>query len=122
MDALTEDEVHAAALSDPDAQPLTAERLATMRRVVNVKKLRERLGLTQQTFAETYGIPVGTLRDWEQRRKHPDAPATGHRRLRGGGHRRDQGGVEGCGLRAAEGDPHAHSVHHSGPGSRCETA
>ena len=36
--------------------------------------------------------------------------------LRGGGHRRDQGGVEGCGLRAAEGDPHGHSVHQ--PGSR----
>ena len=75
VDALTEDEVHAAALSDPDAQPLTAERLATMRRVVNVKKLRERLGLTQQAFAEAYGIPIGTLRDWEQRRKNPDAPA-----------------------------------------------
>jgi putative transcriptional regulator len=75
VDALTEDEVHAAALSDPDAQPLTAELLATMRRVVNVKKLRERLGLTQQAFAEAYGIPVGTLRDWEQRRKNPDAPA-----------------------------------------------
>lgn len=72
---LTEEEVHAAALSDPDAQPLRAERLAAMRRVVNVKKLRERPGLTQQTFAETYGIPVGTLRDWEQRRKHPAAPA-----------------------------------------------
>ena len=68
---MTETEVHAAALSDPDAQPLTAERLATMRRVVNVKKLRERLGLTQQAFAEAYGIPVGTLRDWEQRRKNP---------------------------------------------------
>ena len=72
---MTETEVHAAALSDLDAQPLTAERLATMRRVVNVKKLRERLGLTQQAFAEAYGIPVGTLRDWEQRRKNPDAPA-----------------------------------------------
>ena len=75
VDAMTETEVHAAALSDPDAQPLTAERLATMRRVVNVKKLRERLGLTQQAFAEAYGIPIGTLRDWEQRRKNPDAPA-----------------------------------------------
>ena len=46
VDAMTETEVHAAALSDPDAQPLTAERLATMRRVVNVKKLRERLRMT----------------------------------------------------------------------------
>jgi putative transcriptional regulator len=35
-----------------------------------------RSSLTQaQAFAEAYGIPVGTLRDWEQRRKNPDAPA-----------------------------------------------
>jgi putative transcriptional regulator len=33
------------------------------------------LGLTQEEFAERYRIPVGTLRDWEQRRKRPDAPA-----------------------------------------------
>jgi putative transcriptional regulator len=43
--------------------------------LVNVKRLREQLGLTQETFAATYRIPVGTLRDWEQRRKNPDAPA-----------------------------------------------
>jgi putative transcriptional regulator len=42
---------------------------------VNVKRLRERLGLTQEAFAAAYRIPVGTLRDWEQRRKNPDAPA-----------------------------------------------
>jgi len=44
-------------------------------RLVNVKKLRERLGLTQEAFAAAYRIPVGTLRDWEQGRKNPDAPA-----------------------------------------------
>ena len=44
-------------------------------RLVNVKKLRERLGLTQEAFAAIYHIPVGTLRDWEQRRKNPDEPA-----------------------------------------------
>ena len=75
VDALTDAEVHAAALSDPDAQPLTAAWLTGIRKVVNVKKLRERLGLIQQAFADAYGIPVGTLRDWEQRRKTPDAPA-----------------------------------------------
>jgi len=44
-------------------------------RIPNVKKLRERLGLTQEDFAATYRIPVGTLRDWEQARKFPDATA-----------------------------------------------
>ena len=80
VNALTNEQIHAAALADPDAQPIprgTDEELAKLglHRLVNVKKLRERLGLTQQAFADTYRIPVGTLRDWEQRRKNPDAPA-----------------------------------------------
>jgi len=80
VDTLTEEQIHAAALADPDAQPIprgSDEALARagLVRVVNVKKLRERLGLTQEAFAAAYRIPVGTLRDWEQRRKFPDAPA-----------------------------------------------
>lgn len=78
--ALTDEEIHAAALSDPDAQPLpvgTDEEMAKhgLIRIPNVKKLRESLGLTQEAFAAAYRIPVGTLRDWEQGRKRPDAPA-----------------------------------------------
>jgi putative transcriptional regulator len=80
IDALTDEELTAAALADPDAQPIprgTDEELEKLglHRLVNVKKLRERLGLTQEAFAATYRIPVGTLRDWEQCRKNPDAPA-----------------------------------------------
>ncbi len=43
--------------------------------VINPKRLRDHLGLTQEEFAARYRIPVGTLRDWEQGRKRPDAPA-----------------------------------------------
>jgi putative transcriptional regulator len=75
VDALTDKELRRRALSDRDAQPLPTEGMRGMTKIVNVKKLRERLGWTQETFAVTYGIPLGTLRDWEQRRKHPDAPA-----------------------------------------------
>ncbi len=75
VDAMTEVEVLAAALADPDAQPLGPEELAKMRRVSPVKALRERLGMTQVEFAEAFGLPVSTLRDWEQRRSTPDAPA-----------------------------------------------
>jgi putative transcriptional regulator len=74
-DALTEAEIHAAALADPDAQPLTAERLAKMRRVPRTKSLRRALGLSQEEFATRYHIPVSTLRDWEQGRLEPDAAA-----------------------------------------------
>ena len=80
IDALTDEELTAAALADPDAQTIprgTDEELEKLglHRLVNVKKLRERLGLTQEAFAAAYRIPVGTLRDWEQGRKNPDAPA-----------------------------------------------
>jgi putative transcriptional regulator len=73
--AMSEGEVHAGAVADPDALPLTDADFRRMTKLVNVKKLRERLGQTQEVFAETYRIPLGTLRDWEQRRKQPDAPA-----------------------------------------------
>jgi putative transcriptional regulator len=72
--ALTDEQIHAAALADPDAQPLPRDGRG-LTKLVNVKKLREKLGMTQETFADLYRIPVGTLRDWEQRRKNPDAPA-----------------------------------------------
>jgi putative transcriptional regulator len=75
LDAMTDEEVRAAALRDPDAQPLTEERLAGMRRVPRAKTLRRALGLTQEEFAARYQIPLGTLRDWEQGRAEPDQPA-----------------------------------------------
>jgi putative transcriptional regulator len=50
-EALTDEEIHAAALADPDAQPLTPERLAKMRRVPRTKSLRRALGLLQEEFA-----------------------------------------------------------------------
>lgn len=75
LDAMSDMEAMAAARSDPDAQPLTPEQLAKMRRVSRVKVLRQRLGMTQAEFAEAFHLPITTLRDWEQRRSTPDAPA-----------------------------------------------
>ena len=75
FDAMTEAERHAAALADPDAQPLTSERLARMKRTPQVKVIRRALGLSQEDFAARFQIPLGTLRDWEQGRKDPDAAA-----------------------------------------------
>src|SRR4051794_9181378 len=69
---MTEEEVHAAALSDPDALPSSMRKL---RPVPRVRTLRLALGLTQEEFAARYHIPLGTLRDWEQGRSEPDAPA-----------------------------------------------
>ena len=42
---------------------------------VNVKAIRERVRKTQAEFARAFHLPVGTVRDWEQNRRQPDAPA-----------------------------------------------
>ena len=75
LEAMTDEEAMAAALSDPDAQPLTPEQLARMQRVSRVKVLRQRLGMTQAEFAQAFHLPITTLRDWEEHRTTPDAPA-----------------------------------------------
>ena len=42
---------------------------------VDVKAIRKAAHKTQKEFAEAYHLPVGTVRDWEQYRRQPDAPA-----------------------------------------------
>ena len=37
--------------------------------------IRARLGLTQVAFAATFGLSVGTVRDWEQGKAAPDLAA-----------------------------------------------
>ncbi len=75
LDAMTEEEKLAAALSDPDAQPLTDEDMRRMKRIPRSKIIRRALGLSQEDFAARYHIPIGTLRDWEQGRAEPDQAA-----------------------------------------------
>ena len=75
LDAMTEAKRHAAALSDPDAQPLRPEHFRRMKRTPPAKIIRRALGLSQEDFAARYRIPLGTLRDWEQGRVEPDQAA-----------------------------------------------
>jgi putative transcriptional regulator len=42
---------------------------------VDVKKIRARLGLSQQDFAATYGFALSAVRDWEQGRRRPERSA-----------------------------------------------
>ncbi len=42
---------------------------------VNVRKIRRRLGLSQEVFAETYGFALSAVRDWEQGRRKPERSA-----------------------------------------------
>jgi putative transcriptional regulator len=75
FDSMSEAERHAAAVGDPDAQPLAPDDMRRMRRTPQVKVIRRALGLSQEEFAARFRIPLGTLRDWEQGRKDPDAAA-----------------------------------------------
>jgi putative transcriptional regulator len=42
---------------------------------VDVKALRERLGLTQNEFSGMIGVSIKTLQNWEQGRREPEGPA-----------------------------------------------
>lgn len=47
----------------------------TVLTTVDVKALRERLGLTQNEFSGMIGVSIKTLQNWEQGRREPEGPA-----------------------------------------------
>lgn len=75
LDARSDAELVAAAESDPGNPPLDEATPARMLPVVDVRRLRHRLGLSQRAFARRYRLSPGTVRDWEQGRTLPDKPA-----------------------------------------------
>ena len=44
----------------------------------NVRAIRRSLRMTQHHFAAAYRIPLPTLKNWEQGRRMPDAPAAAY--------------------------------------------
>ncbi len=42
---------------------------------IDVKSLRERIGMSQPKFASSFGISLGTLRHWERGDRYPQGPA-----------------------------------------------
>ena len=42
---------------------------------IDVRKVRQRLGMSQEEFAAQFGISPATLRNWEQGRRLPEGPA-----------------------------------------------
>jgi putative transcriptional regulator len=80
-DAMTARQRRAAALADPDNRPMTDEEWAAAPRVPQVGIIRRALKLSQEEFARAYHIPIGTLKDWEQSRKEPDAAARAYLRV-----------------------------------------
>jgi putative transcriptional regulator len=81
FNAMTDEERHAAAMADPDARPMTDEEWARARKTPRVTIIRRAFDLSQEEFAAQFHIPIGTLRDWEQGRKEPDAAAKAYLRV-----------------------------------------
>jgi DNA-binding transcriptional regulator YiaG len=46
-----------------------------VKRTVDVKALRTRLGISQEAFAGRFGLDIKTLQNWEQGRTTPEGPA-----------------------------------------------
>lgn len=44
----------------------------------DVRAIRRRLHMSQHQFADAYRIPLATLKNWEQGRRAPDAPAAAY--------------------------------------------
>lgn len=44
----------------------------------DVRAIRRQLRMSQHTFAATFRIPLATLKNWEQGRRQPDAPAAAY--------------------------------------------
>ena len=42
---------------------------------VNVRSVRQKLGLSQSQFAARFGFTAATVKNWEQNRTQPDGPA-----------------------------------------------
>jgi putative transcriptional regulator len=80
LNAMTDAEIEKNALDDPDNKPLTLEELSKFhsvkqKKIVDVKAIRENLGLSQEKFADYFGVSVRTLQDWEQHRHQPNRTA-----------------------------------------------
>lgn len=73
LDAMTEEEIEANAASDPDNPPPDEAEIARATLVRLARRVREKSGLSQRKFADTYRINVARLRDLEQGRSRPDS-------------------------------------------------
>ena len=67
---------------EPDADdPLTDDEFERGHGATLARKARSAAGLSQTAFAARYGLPVASLRDWEQGRRAPDAATRSYLRV-----------------------------------------
>ena len=44
-------------------------------KILDVAAIRKKTGMTQERFAQRFGVSVNTLRHWEQGTRYPEGPA-----------------------------------------------
>lgn len=76
----------AAFAADDDTPILTRREVGELNPIAegdtsNVARVRRDLHLSQGAFASLFRIPLATLKDWEQGRRMPDAPARAYLRV-----------------------------------------
>ncbi len=66
-----------AGLSDAIAHSKGADSSVTLHQLkpLDVKAIREKTGMSQEHFSASFGIPLGTLRHWEQGLRTPRGTA-----------------------------------------------
>jgi putative transcriptional regulator len=72
IDSLTDEQILAAALDDPDARPIVEGRTGNIRRGPHPRFLRMKLRLSREEFASRYNFPLAVLEQWEAHKSHPD--------------------------------------------------
>lgn len=72
---MANDEAIADTFGGPDNPPLTGAQLRAAPRMARIKVIRRAFDLSQEEFSSRYQIPLDTIRDWEEGRSEPDAPA-----------------------------------------------
>jgi putative transcriptional regulator len=80
LDALTDEEIDEQIAADPDVAPDVSDWSLDDPKVrlmepVDVKAIRDKLGMSQEEFARTFSLNISALRDWEQERRMPRGPA-----------------------------------------------
>lgn len=66
------------ALADAKGEVAAAQRTTVYR--VQPREVREHLHMSQQEFSKAFGIPLSTLRNWEQGRRQVDTTAAAYLR------------------------------------------
>lgn len=72
LDALSDAEIESRAAADSDNPPLDKGQLERMAVAREVRRVREKTGLSQPQFAARFHIGLARLRDFEQGRSEPD--------------------------------------------------